>query len=94
MNIPEEAFDKLKGYIKAKNNMNETIKKLLKAILELRRWYNGYELEEATTIDELKKLDGDISLEEVLRIFQTESGISSKDYEEFIEEYRKNLKGR
>ena len=79
----------------------EATQKILKAILDLPRFktvdseYNAlYDSDEIESTEELSKLYGDISLSKVLDILKTESGISKENYEEFIEEYRKNLKGR
>ena len=76
-------------------------KKLLKAILDLPRYKQDdpyldvlYQSNEMETIEELKSLKGDISLEAVLNILQKESGLTKEDYEEFIESYKKDLKGR
>ena len=79
-----------------KENNMLTIKKVLKAILDLPRTSTGesdYGFVMRTKED-LSYLQGDILLEEVLDILKTESGITKEDFDEFINSYKEDLKGR
>lgn len=82
-----------------KDTLTETTKRLLKAILDLPRYQEETcgivtYIETVSNIQDLKSLTGDISLKDVLKVFEKESGISKEDFEEFLTNYKNNLKGR